>query len=151
MKTKHLATLTLLALLGIAVGATIAHAAQSDTVRFSSSMHDAFLKINGSPVHRFTLTPDNSTAESNLTAAGGTAVTYTLFGGERLCLQAITTDAYVEVIAAASMTASGAKGFTIKAGDPLSSNCITLQASELSISALCTAAGPCLVKGFELR
>lgn len=114
-------------------------------------MHDAFLKLNGSPIHRFTLTPDNSTAESNLTAAGGTAATYTLFGGERICLQAVTTDAYIEVIAAASMTAAGAKGFLITAGHPLDTNCVTLLPGDLSISALCTAAGPCLVKGFEKR
>lgn len=145
-KQQAAVALALVVLLG-----AVAYAAQVDTVRFSSSIHDAFLKMNGSPVHRFTLTPDNSTAESNLTAAGGTAATYTLFGGERLCLQAITTDAYIEVIAAGSVTAAGAKGFTVKAGDPLLSNCITLQASELSVSALCTAAGPCLVKGFELR
>lgn len=111
---------------------------------------NAFQMANGRPIHRFTLTPDNSTAESNLTAAGGTAATYTLLGGERICLQAVTTDTYIEFIAAASVTASGAKGFTLAAGQGLLSNCYTLAATDLSVSALCTAAGPCLVKGFEL-
>lgn len=109
------------------------------------------MRMNGSPIHRFTLTPDNTTAESNLTAAGGTAVTYTLFGGERICLQAVTTDAYVQIIAAASVTAAGALGFTLTAGQSPFANCFTLQPGELSVSALCTAAGPCLVKGFEQR
>lgn len=109
------------------------------------------MRMNGSPIHRFTLTPDNTTAESNLTASGGTAVTYTLFGGERICLQALTTDAYIEVIAAASVTAAGAKGFTLVAGQGLFANCFTLEPGQLSVSALCTAAGPCLVKGLELK
>jgi opacity protein-like surface antigen len=147
MPRKHLFAAAIL----LVLTAAVAYAAQVDTVRFSVSMHDAFLKMNGSPVHRFTATPDATTAESNLTASGGTAVAYTLFGGERICLQAITTDAYVQVIAAASMTAAGALGFTIKAGDPLLSNCLTLLPGELSVSILCTASGPCLVKGFELR
>lgn len=153
MKRTHaLLTLTLaLAVAGAGLYAARAYAAQVDTVRFSSSMHDGFLKMNGSPVHRFTLTPDNSTAESNLTASGGTAVTYTLFGGERICLQAVTTDSYIEIIAAASVTAAGAKGFTLVAGQSLFANCITLTENQLSVSALCTAAGPCLVKGFEVR
>lgn len=124
-------------------------AAQKDTVRFADNMHDAFQKMNGEPLFRATLTPDNTTAESNLTAAGGTAVTYTFFGGERVCVQAITTDAWVEVIAAASMTAAGAKGIYVTAGQPLDSNCFTLRAGSLSVSALCSAAGPCIVKLFE--
>jgi hypothetical protein len=128
--------------------ASVAWAARADTVRFSS-WPESFHMANGQPIHRFTLTPDNTTAESNLTASGGTAVAYTLFGGERICLQAITTDAYIEFIAAASVTAAGAKGFTITAGQPLDTNCFTLTAGTLSVSALCTAAGPCLVKGFE--
>lgn len=149
MKRTHIYALAVFAVALTLAG--IAYAAQGDTVRFSSSMHDAFLKMNGSPVHRFTLTPDNTTAESNLTAAGGTAVTYTLFGGERICLQAVTTDAYVQIIAAASMTAAGALGFFLDADAPLLANCFTLLPGELSVSTLCTAAGPCLVKGFELR
>lgn len=147
MKRNHFAALAVLALLV----APLLYAAQTDTARFTGNMHDAFLKMNGEPIHRFTLTPDNSTAEDNITATGGTAVAYTLFGGERICLQAVTTDTYVEVIAAASMTASGAKGFTVKAGDPLASHCVTLLPGSLKISALCSAAGPCLLKGFELR
>ena len=127
-------------------------AAQVDTARFASwTSGDAFMKANGKLLHRFTLTPDNSTAESNLTASGGTAVTYTLFGGERICLQAISTDAYIEVIAAGSVTASGAKGFTLFAGASPFANCFTLEPGDLSVSALCTAAGPCLVKGFEQK
>ncbi len=148
VKRIHVYAVALLAV-GLSLAGVI-HAAQTDTARMAS-WPDAFQKANGSPIHRFTLTPDNSTAESNLTAAGGTAVTYTLFGGERICLQAVTTDAYVEIIAAASVTASGAKGFTITAGAPILANCFTLLDSQLSVSALCTAAGPCLVKGFELR
>jgi hypothetical protein len=129
-------------------GCDSAWAAQADTVR-ASSWPNSFLMMNGEPIHRATLTPDNSTAESNLTASGGTAVTYTLVGGERICVQAITTDAWVEVIAAASMTAAGAKGMWITAGHPLDSNCFTLQTSTRSVSALCSAAGPCIVKLFE--
>jgi hypothetical protein len=143
---KRLALLPLLALL--APGCGEAFGAQVDTVRFAA-WPDAFQKANGQPIHRFTLTPDNTTAESNLTAAGGTAVTYTLFGGERICLQAITTDAYIEFIAAASVTAAGAKAFTLVAGSALDANCYTLTTGTLSVSALCTAAGPCIVKGFE--
>ncbi len=128
--------------------AGIAMAAQENTVRFAS-WPNAFQMANGQPIHRFTLTPDNTTAESNLTASGGTAVTYTLFGGERICLQAVGTDAYIQFIAAASVTAAGALGFTITAGAALDANCFTLTTGTLSVSALCTAAGPCLVKGFE--
>lgn len=143
-----------LLLAAFAVGALAfagyALAAQIDTVR-QASWPDAFLKMNGSPVHRFTLTPDATTAESNLTASGGTAVTYTLFGGERICLQAVTTDAFVEIVAAASYAASNAKAFFLDADAPLWANCFTLQTTELSVSALCSATGPCIVKGFELR
>lgn len=143
-------------LLGAGVVALVAFvsftvaAAQVDTVRFAS-WPDAFQKANGKLIHRATLTPDNSTAESNLTAAGGTAATYTLFGGERVCLQAVTTDAYIEVIAAGSVTASGAKAFTLPAGQSPFANCFTLESGDLSVSALCTAAGPCLVKLFEQK
>ncbi len=128
--------------------AGLAWAAQIDTVRFSS-WPNSFLMMNGAPIHRATLTPDNTTAESNLTTAGGTAVAYTLFGGERICVQAITTDAWVEIVAAASFTAAGAKGIWVVAGAPLDSNCFTLRPSDLSVSALCSAAGPCIVKLFE--
>jgi hypothetical protein len=127
-------------------------AAQIDTARMAPwTSGQAFQMANGSLIHRFTATPDATTAESNLTASGGTAVVYTLFGGERICLQAVTTDAYVEVIAAASMTAAGAKGFTLTAGQSPFANCFTLLDTQLSVSTLCTAAGPCLVKGFEQR
>lgn len=142
----------LLPLLVLASGCSGAWAAAVDTARYASwTSGEAFMRMNGSPVHRATLTPDNTTAESNLTASGGTAVAYTLFGGERICIQAVTTDTYIEVIAAASVTAAGAKGFTVVAGQPLLANCLTLMPGQLSVSALCTASGPCLVKLFELR
>jgi hypothetical protein len=135
---------SLLSIFGAGVAilyATKAHAAFVDTARAASwTSGEAFMRMNGSPIHRFTLTPDNTTA-----------VTYTLFGGERICLQALTTDAYIEVIAAASVTAAGAKGFTLVAGQGLFANCFTLEPGQLSVSALCTAAGPCLVKGLELK
>lgn len=145
--------LAIAAALALAIsGSFVAYAAQIDTARQAQwNTGEAFQKANGRLLHRFTLTPDNSTAESNLTAAGGTAVTYTLFGGERICLQAVTTDAYIEIIAAASVTASGAKGWTITAGQSPFANCFTLETGDLSVSALCTAAGPCLVKGFEQK
>lgn len=147
---KRILAILSLALIGLT--AAVVSAAQVDTARAGSwPMGEAFMRMNGEPIHRATLTPDNSTAESNLTAAGGTAVTYTFFGGERVCIQAATTDAYVEVIAAASMSASGAKGFLVDADQPLLSNCITLRTGSLSVSALCTAAGPCIVKLFEVR
>ncbi len=137
------------ALLAVALTfAGVAWAAQVDTVRFSS-WPNSYLMTTGTVLHRFTLTPDNSTAESNLTTSGGTAVAYTLFGGERICLQASTTDAYIEFIAAASVGAAGIRGFTITAGAALEANCFTIGPTQLSVSALCTAAGPCLVKGFE--
>ncbi len=126
----------------------VAWAAREDTVRFAS-WPNSFLMMNGQPIHRFTLTPDATTAESNLTASGGTAVTYTLFGGERICLQAVTTDAYIQFIAAASVTAGGVLGFNLVAGAALDANCFTLLPGTLSVSALCSTSGPCLVKGFE--
>lgn len=148
---KPLRILILAGVVGLAsLCGYLAHAAQADTVRFAP-WPDAFQKANGSLIHRATLTPDNSTAESNLTAAGGTAVTYTLFGGERVCVQAVTTDAYIEEIAAGSVTASGAKAWLLPAGQSPFANCFTLQPGTLSLSALCTAAGPCLVKVFEQR
>ncbi len=145
---KRLALLLILAATSTLSGCQPAWADFAATER-AQPWPNAFQVANGQPIHRFTLTPDNSTAESNLTAAGGTAVQYTLFGGERICLQAVTTDAYIEFIAAASMTAAGAKGFTVVAGSALDANCYTLTTGTLSVSALCTAAGPCLVKGFE--
>lgn len=151
MKTLR-ALLVVVSACFIGLVATVAYAAAGDTARYGSWVFgEAFMRANGSPIHRATLTPDNSTAESNLTAAGGTAVTYTLFGGERICVQAATTDAYVEVIAAGSFTASGAKAFLVDADASLWANCFTLKESELSVSALCTAAGPCTVKLFEIR
>lgn len=111
---------------------------------------ERFSTMNGSPIHRFTLTPDATTAEDNTNTAGGTAVQYALQGGERICIQAITTDAYVQVIASASMT-SGALGIYIAAAAPLLANCFTLKAGEIKVSGFCTAAGPCIIKGFELQ
>lgn len=153
MRLKHLAALAVSATLALASGCTEAFAAHDSTTKARSapSMPEALFRLNGQPLHRFTLTPDNTTAESNLTAAGGTAVTYTLTGSEHLCLQAVTTDAYVEVIAAGSMTAAGAKGWFVDADQSLWANCFTLQPDARSVSALCTAAGPCIVKGFELQ
>lgn len=150
MKRPALLIIPMAAIAVLLTFAGAAWAAFVDTAR-AASWPEAFNMANGEPIHRFTLTPDNSTAESNLTAAGGTAVTYTLFGGERICVQAITTDAWVEVIAAGSVTAAGAKAVYVTAGQPLLSNCFTLRSATLSFSALCTAAGPCIVKGFELR
>lgn len=124
--------------------------AVNDTAR-EAGWPNAFQMANGSPILRAVLTPDATTAESNLTAAGGTAATYTLVGGERVCVQAITTDAYVEVIAAASYTAANAKAFFVDADASLWANCFTLLKSELSVSSLCSTAGPCLVKLFEIR
>lgn len=147
-----LALSLLLAALSLASSGCVpdAFAAQVDTVRAATGW-DAFQKANGRLIHRATLTPDASTAESNLTASGGTAATYTLFGGERVCVQAVTTDAYIEVIAAASVTASGAKAWNLTAGQSPFANCWTLETGDLSVSALCTASGPCLVKLFEQK
>lgn len=148
MRLKHFAALAVVAVLGFAA---VAYADYLDTARGTTTMLEAFLRANGSKIHRFTMTPSDSVAESNLTAAGGTAVTYTLVGGERICLQAVTTDAYVQIIAAASVTAAGAKGWTLTAGAALDANCFTLLPTEKSVSTLCTATGPCLVKAFEVR
>jgi hypothetical protein len=130
---------------GLLLIASIAYGTQTRSIPWP----DSFFRMNGQPIHRATLTPDNTTAEDNTTAAGGTAVQYTFRGGERICIQALTTDAYVEVIAAASMTAAGALGFTVFAGQALDANCLTLKLGSTKISALCTAAGPCLVKLIE--
>lgn len=124
--------------------------AQLATVRFTTALHEAFLRANGQPTHRATLTPDATTAESNLTAAGGTAVTYTLVGGERICVQSPEA-AYIEVIAAASMTAAGAKGFRVGANEALSANCFTLARDAKSVSALCVSGACTGVKLFEVR
>lgn len=110
---------------------------------------ETFWTMNGEPIHRATLTPDNTTAEDNTTASGGTAVTYTFRGGERICIQALTTNTYIQVIAAASVTAGGVLGWTVVADQALDANCITLLQGSTKISALCTAAGPCNVKLFE--
>jgi hypothetical protein len=144
-------TLVFLSCLFVSFVGALVYAATTDNVRFSSNMHEAFLQTNGSPVHRFTATPDATTAESNLTATGGTAVAYTLVGGERLCFQTPEA-AYIQVIAAASMTAAGALGFRVGANEPLLSNCITLKASgQLSVSALCVTGSCTGVKAFELQ
>lgn len=125
--------------------------AVNDTAR-EASWPNAYFMLNGEHILRFVATPDNSTAESNLTAAGGTAVTYTLTGTERLCYECNTTDAWVEVIAAGSMTAAGAKGRLVKAANEGAGDlvCDTLKGST-SVSFLCTAAGPCKCKAFEVR
>lgn len=139
-KTTAVAVMTVLALSGLAL---------ADKAR-GRAWPEAFSVMNGQPLHRFTLTPDGSTAEDNTTAAGGTAVTYTLTGGERLCLQS-SEAAYVEVIAAASMTAAGAKGFRLGPNEPLLSNCLTLKAGALRVSALCVSGNCTSIKGFELQ
>ncbi len=148
MKRPALLLVPAAAILVLLTFAGLAQAARSDTVRFST-WPESFHMANGQPIHRFTITADNSSAEDQSNTSGGTSVQYTLFGGERICLQAVTTDAYIEFIASASMTAAGAKGFTITAGAALDANCYTLTAGTTKISSLCTAAGPCLVKGFE--
>ena len=125
--------------------------AVNDTAR-EASWPEAYFMMNGTHILRFLATPDNSTAESNLTASGGAAVTYTLTGTERLCYECATTDAYVEVIAAGSMTAAGAKGRLVKAANAGAGDlvCDTLK-GQLSVSFLCSAAGPCSCKAFEVR
>ncbi len=129
--------------------AGLAFSAVNDTAR-KAGWPELFNMTNGQPIHRFTLTPDATTAESNLTASGGTAVTYTLVGGERICLEALTTDAYIEFVAAASYASSNAKAFFLPKDQGLKQDyCFTLKRGTTSISALCSASGPCLVKGFE--
>lgn len=152
MPSKYLATLLVVATLAIAAVA-FGSEAQLATARFATGMHEAFNRMSGEHIHRATLTPDNTTAEDNTTAAGGSAVTYTFVGGERLCYEAVTTDAYVEVIAAASMTAGGAKGRLVKADQAGDVVCDTFRRENTTrkVSALCSAAGPCTVKVFEVR
>lgn len=146
-RTATIAAVSLLALFG-AVAA--AQEAKMLTAGMATSLVDAFKRSNGSPIHRATLTPDATTPESNTTATGGTAVTYTLLGGERICVQTPEA-AYVEVIASTSMTAAGAKGFRVGANEPLSSNCFTLQGGQTSVSALCVSGACTGVKLFEVR
>lgn len=150
MRTKILLAVSL----ALSVGAVaIAQDTQLSTGRFATSLHEGFNRLNGEYIHRATLTPDNTTAEDNTTATGGAAVTYTFVGGERLCYEAVTLDAYVEVIAAASMTAGGAKGRLVKADQSGAVVCDTLRRENVTrkISALCSVAGPCAVKIFEAR
>ena len=144
MRLKHFAALILAAL-----GATAASAAYLDTVRGTPNVNESFLKMNGSPIHRFTMTPDSTTPESNLTAAGGVAQTYTLFGGERLCFQSAEA-AYIEVIASGSMTAAGAKAFRIDANESIGTSCITTRPGQLSVSSLCVSGACTAVKAFEV-
>lgn len=141
----HRIALVVSLMLGL-VGSALATTAR----KASWSTGEAFYRTNGEPIHRFTLTPDSTTAEDNTNAAGGNAVTYTLVGGERICFQSPEA-AYVEVIASASMTAAGAKGFRVGANEPLTSNCHTLQPGTLKVSALCVSGSCTGVKGFEVR
>lgn len=147
---KKLLPLTLAAFAVVLTWAGLSWSAIADNASSGKwNSGDLYLRMNGEHIHRFTLTPDNSTAEDNLTASGGTAVAYTLFGRERLCYEAVGTDAWVEVVAAASMTAAGAKARLVKADQSGDVVCDTL-AGTLKVSALCTAAGPCIVKAFEI-
>lgn len=147
---KKLLPISLAALAIVLSVAHLAYGAVADTASAGKwSSGEMYLRMNGEHTHRFTLTPDNSTAEDNTTASGGTAVTYTLNGRERICYEAVTTDVWVEVVAAASMTAAGAKGRLVKADQSGDVVCDTL-AGTLKVSALCTTAGPCILKGFEV-
>lgn len=147
---KH--RLLLVALTCVALVPLVAWAVGESTARNANNIQEAFYRMNGEHIHRATLTPDATTAEDNVTAAGGTAVAYTFLGGERVCYEAVTTDAYVQVIAAASYTAANAKARYVKADQPGDVVCDTLLVDgPKKVSALCSAAGPCLVKVFEVR
>lgn len=126
--------------------------AVDSTARFAG-WPNMYAMTNGEHILRSIATPDNSTAEDNTSAAGGTAVAYTFLGGERVCYECVTTDAWVEVIAAASMTASGNKGRLVKAANEGAGDlvCDTLLPGTTKVSFLCTAAGPCKCKIFEVR
>jgi hypothetical protein len=139
--------ITLMALGAVLGYALVAHA---DTIH-GQPLAKKVDGLSGQLLHRATLTPDNTTAEDNTTAAGGTAVTYSFTGGEIVCIQADTTAAYIEFIAAGSMTAAGAKGFKIPADNNVQAECYLLMPGTLKVSALCTVAGPCIVKLFERR
>lgn len=148
-------THVVLALLALALAWTgLAYSAAKDTAgRGQWNTGEMYSRYNGEHVHRATLTPDNTTAEDNTTAAGGTAVTYTFLAEERVCYEAVGTDVYVEVIAAASMTAAGAKARLVKADQSGDVVCDTFRSENAvkKVSALCTAAGPCILKIFEVR
>lgn len=143
--------------LGLTLFARNAWATAAQTTGFQAwDTGKLFKAMNGEHILRARLTPDNSTAEDNTTAAGSgqsiAALTYTFFGGERVCFEAVTVDAYVEIIAAASMAASGGKGRLVKADLSGDIVCDTLSPDGAKkVSALCTAAGPCLVKVFEVK
>ena len=107
-----------------------------DVTARAASWPNAFHMYNGRPVLRFVTTTTAGGAESNLTAAGGAAVTYTLVGGERICLQSDEA-VYAELIVAASYTASGAKSFTVPADQSLWANCFTLDVGQTSVTTDC--------------
>lgn len=68
----------------------------------------------GRPVHRATIAATAATPKDNTNTAGGASVTYTFAGGEYVCVQPDVA-VWVEVIASASMTASGAKAVKVEA------------------------------------
>ncbi len=111
---------------------------------------EGFYKTNGSHILRAILTPDATTAEDNITTSGGNALVYVFSGGERVCYEANTTDAYVRVGAAAGLTAA-LLGRIVKAGAAGDVVCDTLLPSEVKVAAFCSASGPCEVKVFEIR
>jgi hypothetical protein len=149
MKRPALLLIPLAAIAVLLTFAGIAWAAQVDTARFAP-WPDAFFRMNGSPVHRSTVVATAATPKDTTSTSGGASVAYTFFGGERVCIQTAAA-AYVEVIAAASMTASGGKAFTVNANEPLLANCFTLLSSETKISVDCITGTCSAVKVFELR
>lgn len=141
--------LSALAVSAVALYAARAYAAQVDTARFASwPSGEAFMRMNGEPIHRATLTPDGSTAEDNSNASGGGAVTGTLYGGERICVQTPEA-AYVQVIASASLTA--ALSFRVNANEGLFANCFTTQSGATKVSGLCVTGSCAGIKLFEIR
>lgn len=156
MRLKHFAALGLAAILGAAAIA-YAQTANSATARHATEMKESFFRMNGEHAFRALLTPTDVAAEDNSNTAGNSAgglaaVQYTFIGGERICYEAHTTDAWVQVnIASASMTAAGAKARFVKADQSGDVVCDALLDGTAKVSALCTAAGPCEVKIFEVR
>lgn len=98
----------------------------------------------GRPLHRATVVATAATPKDNTTTSGGASVTYTFGGGEFVCMQGDVAF-YYEVIAAASMTASGAKAKKVEAN---AWECVLLLGSDTKIS-IDAVAGTATVKMFE--
>jgi hypothetical protein len=102
--------------------------------------------LNGQPIHRSTVVAVAATPKDTTSTSGGVSVVYTWKGGEVVLIQSDVA-CYIEVGAAASMTASGAKAIKLEAGEKY---VMVLQSDVTKIS-VDSVSGTATVKFFELR